>query len=573
MSYYDNASLKAEGNLSITVNDETSIIKITSDETIGSLLEKIKALGLEATISNGQIMVQSGYDTMTINTDGTTSKLLTNIGLVYQNDLGGYIASNNTVKSTTTSIEEKTLSVANYADMKTQLKTLNISDGFLTVYVDGKKGIVEINADETFETLKSRLSTAFSDLTLNFKDGYLTIYSTAGKSVEIGSTTDKGNFSAITGISKDENGVIKSSRALYRVNSDSLITTSGLFREGNVTEGTFIVGNATFTIDANTKLSDLISQINASEEANATAYWDNIDGKFVIKSRTTGAAYINIEAGTSNFTDRMGYTTSSWKANGNIAVTRINTNSQQIGNNAKLSINGTTYTSTSNTITSDVSRIKGLTINLKGLTEGSAVTLTVERDKETLANAVSEVVDSYNELMKNVDEAIAIDGQLHNETTLKLIRNQLRNLMTSSNAGTTIFRNLDSIGISVSKANGSNISTSSDSIINLSFDKDNFFKAYESDEDAVKALLVGGTSNTGIFTSVETLLESTLQAVTGYFSATDRSYSDKVDKLERKIVKANEDIERYRARLEAKFSAMDMLIANMQQQYSSFLAT
>ena len=573
LSYYDNASLKAEGNLSITVNDETSIIKITSDETIGSLLEKFKALGLEATISNGQIMVQSGYDTMTINTDGTTSNLLSNIGLVYQNDLGGYIASNNTVKSTTTSIEEKTLSVANYADMETQLKTLNISDGFLTVYVDGKKGIVEINADETFKNLQERLSTAFSDLTLNFKDGYLTIYSTAGKSVEIGSTTDKGNFSAITGISKDENGVIKSSRALYRVNSDSLITTSGLFRKDDVTEGTFIVGNATFTIDANTKLSDLISQINASEEANATAYWDNIDGKFVIKSRTTGAAYINIEAGTSNFTDIMGYTTSSWKANGNIDVTRININSQEIGNNAKLSINGTTYTSTSNTITSDVSRIKGLTVNLKGLTEGSAVTLTVERDKETLANAVSEVVDSYNELMKNVDEAIAIDGQLHDETTLKLIRNQLRNLMTSSDVGTTIFRNLDSIGISVAKANGSNISTSSDSIINLSFDKDNFFKAYESDEDAVKALLVGGTSNTGIFTSVETLIESTLQAVTGYFSATDRSYSNKVDKLERKIVKANEDIERYRARLEAKFSAMDMLIANMQQQYSSFLVT
>ena len=33
----------------------------------------------------------------------------------------------------------------------------------------------------------------------------------------------------------------------------------------------------------------------------------------------------------------------------------------------------------------------------------------------------------------------------------------------------------------------------------------------------------------------------------------------------------NKEVERYKARLEAKFSAMDLLIAKMQNQYSSFL--
>ena len=80
----------------------------------------------------------------------------------------------------------------------------------------------------------------------------------------------------------------------------------------------------------------------------------------------------------------MGFTNSEWAADGSLNVTRMNTASQEVGNNAKFSINGTYYTSTSNNITSDVSRIKGLTINLKGLTDGSAITLTVERDKETL---------------------------------------------------------------------------------------------------------------------------------------------------------------------------------------------
>ena len=35
----------------------------------------------------------------------------------------------------------------------------------------------------------------------------------------------------------------------------------------------------------------------------------------------------------------------------------------------------------------------------------------------------------------------------------------------------------------------------------------------------------------------------------------------------------NKYIERYKAQLEKKFSSMDIMIANMQQQYSSYLGT
>ena len=569
---WGDTTLSAEGDLAIVVNGEESIIKISADETFGSLMEKLEKIGVKADLLDGKLILQGGYNDFTINTANTTSSILTTLGLTYNSDLGGYITSTDTVQATTTSIEEKTLSVANYADLNTEMSLLNISDGSLTIYRDGQKATIQILSNETFGDLRSRLSSAFSDLELELKDGYLHIFSkTDGVQVEVGSTTDTSNFSAITGISKDESGQVKSSRELYRVNNTSVITQSGLFRRGDVTEGSFIVGNATFSITDKTTIADIVSQINSSEEANATAYWDSIDGKLVIKSRSTGAAYINIEAGTSNFTDIMGYTTSTWKSDGSVDVTKMNINSQEVGDNARFTINGTTYISTSNTITSDVSRIKGLTLNLKGLTDGSAVTVTVERDKETLANALSDVVDSYNELMKNVDEAIAIDGELHGETTLKLIRNQLRSLMTSSDAGTSVFRNLDSIGISVDSASANNISTSNESIINLTFDKDKFIEAYEADHQAVKDLLIGSENNTGIFTKVEELVESTLKAVTGYFEITDDSYSREIQSIEKKVVNATKDMERYKERLEAKFSSMDMLIANMQQQYSSFL--
>ena len=574
VSYFDkNASNKSEGDLTVIVNGQKNTLKITADETIGTLLQKFRDLGLEATVSNGQIMVQSGYDTMTISATGTTSKLLDNIKFEYKKDLGGYSASNNTVKSTTTSIEERTLSVASYADLNTKMGQLNISDGSLTVYRNGQKANIEVKANETFGNLRTRLSTAFSDLDLTFENGYLKIYSKNNDNVEIGSTTDTSNFGAITGIESNGSGIAKSSRELYCVNGDSVLTTSGIFRRGNVKAGTFTVGNAVFNITSTTTLSDIINQINASDAANASAFWDNVEGKLVIKSRSTGAALVNIEAGTSNFTDILGFTKSEWNTDGSIKTTKMDIDTQNIGDNAKIKINGTTYTSTSNTIGSDVTRIKGLTINLKGLTKDSEVTLKVERDKESLANAVSSVVDSYNELMKNVDDAIATDGDLKNESTLKLIRNQLRNLMTSSDMGTTVFRNLDSIGIGFNSASGNNISTANSAIVSLTFDKDKFFKAFDADQDAVKALIIGSANNKGVFTKVEDLVESTLKSVSGYFEATESSYSNKIRDLDKKITKANKEVDRYKARLEAKFQSMDMLIAQMQQQYSSFLRT
>ena len=131
--------MKAEGDLSVTVNGETATIKIEADETFGSLIEKFKALGLEASISStGQLMLQSGYNSFTINSDGTNSNLLSNIGLVYHNDLGGYVASTDTLKATTTTIEEKTFSVANYAGYVTKMSLMNISSGTLSVYLNGQ---------------------------------------------------------------------------------------------------------------------------------------------------------------------------------------------------------------------------------------------------------------------------------------------------------------------------------------------------------------------------------------------------------------------------------------------------
>ena len=118
-------------------------------------------------------------------------------------------------------------------------------------------------------------------------------------------------------------------------------------------------------------------------------------------------------------------------------------------------------------------------------------------------------------------------------------------MMTSTDAGTTVFRNLDAIGIKADAASATNIST--EGITELTFDKDKFFQAFEADQDAVKDLLIGGENNTGIFTKIETLIESTLRSVSGYFDSADDAYQREINALDNKIDKQKRALEKYRA--------------------------
>ena len=570
----------ATASISVTVDGVNSVISVNSTDTVGDLLGKFRALGLEATISDGNIVIQSGYKDMTINSTGTSNIFKDNtskLKLTFNQELGGYSASSVTVNSTTTHVEEHTVSAAKYADLNTKLSDLNITTGTdpakgttrkLSIYRNGKKVSIDLDDNCTFSSLNTKLTTAFGNNDVQFSfdsNGRLIIKSASGATVNVGAATDNTNFVSIVGTVCEDDGSVVSARDLFKVNGETKITTSGIFRNGNITTGTFVVGDATISVSSTTTMNDIVTAINSNEASCATAYWDSVSGQLQIESNTAGSSFINIEKGTSNFTDVMGYT----KTSGSDKY--INIISQDLGHNAKFTINGTTYTSNSNTVKEDVSRIEGVTFNLKSVSEGEVVKLTVSKDSERLASAVSEVIDSYNELMRNVDEAIAKEGDLSNQTTLKSIRNQLRSIMTSSEAVATTYKNISAIGISTSAASGSNTSVTNDAIIKLTFDADTFKNKFEGDWDAVKYLLVGTSTDTGIFNKLENVVESALTSVTGYFDSANRAFNTQITNLNNKITKANKALDSYREQLEAKFKSMDMLIAQMQQQYSSFL--
>lgn len=559
-----------------TGDDKTQhIVNITATDTIKSFLDKMEAEGVHAVLDNGVIKFDNSVDG--IKFTGGSSGISDTLGLT-EKEVSTYATSSRAL----TYQEDVTYSVANYADKDTLLSTVNVTSGMMSIFVDGVKAEVQVNETDKFSDVFSRIVNEISIKTgvtaragfvdtdgnimtsTNFDSdkntGIIGIEVVGDHTLVVGASNDKTNFATIANLKQQTPERVTGSRALYKVNGNSLITTTGLFKNGDITEGKFTIGDATFTIDGTTTLNSLINQINKSDKSYASAYWDTLSGTLVVQSTLSGESLINIESGTSNFTKVMGFTETV------AGKETLVTERQTLGQNAIVKINGTTVTSTSNTITSDISKIKGLTINLKGVSAGETVTIKVEQDNEGIYNAVNDIVDSYNTLMEGLEKELGKGGSFEHDTMFNMMKNQLKRLMTQSVGGTTTYRNLAAIGISTGEAKDS-ISTD---VTKLLVDKDKFLQALEKDSDAVKQLLVGTTANSGVFLKVGNIVDSTLKT-TGYIASTENSINKNIKKMSTKITNLKTALDKYREQLETKFRTMEKAISTMQNSYSSFL--
>ena len=455
------------------------------------------------------------------------------------------------------------------ADDNTKLKNLGISDGTLTAYVNGQKYSVNINDTNTLGDLKAKLA-GFGIKTDIDENGVLSFSAqNEGDTIHIGATTDSSNLTSLIGLTQQEDGSYKSTNSLFKATVASKLTSEDSGFNTQIKEGTFTIGGATFKITDKTTLSSLISEINNNDDAQAYAFWDDAAGKLSITSKKEGASYVNIEAGTSNFTDVMGFTTSEWNDDGTVKASKMYTDAQELGKNAQFTINGTKMTSTSNTVTSDISRMNGVTLTLKKASteESGTSTLKVTQDTSGLVEAVKSFVSAYNDVLSNVDEVTANGADLHGETSLTSLRNTIRSYATAKNTSNDgVYSLLSEIGISTSSADGNNLNADTNS---LTLDEDKLKKALEENPESVKSILTG---EGGVLTMMEDAVEQSLKASVGYFDVKTSTLDSDIKKMETKIKKQNTNISTYKAQLEKKFSAMETTIAQMQQNYQSFLS-
>ena len=449
---------------------------------------------------------------------------------------------------------------------------MGIKEGSLTVYVDGVKTAIEIEEDDTLGDLKAQLTAAGIETEVD-ENGVLRFSSAEeGKTINIGATTDTSNLVSLVGLTKQEDGSYASTNSLFKATVATKLTSADSGFNQQITAGTFTIGGAIFTIDESTTLSSLISRINNSEEAQATAYWDDATGKLSITSKKEGASYINIEAGTSNFTDVMGFTVTERDEEGNVTSSKMLTEAQELGKNALFSINGTDMISTSNTVSSDISRIAGVTINLKKTStdeEGNTktVNLKVDQDVSGLVDAVKNFIEAYNSTVSKIDEVTANGADLDGDSSLKSFKNTLRTYANGSHADSgSVYKLLSEIGISTGEADATNLSTDTNK---LSLDESKLKKALEENPEAVEALLTG---DNGVLTKMENTVEMALKGTVGFFDIKESSLNTDISKMQDKISKQTQKVSVYKAQLEKKFSNMELVISQMQQNYSSFLA-
>ena len=127
------------------------------------------------------------------------------------------------------------------------------------------------------------------------------------------------------------------------------------------------------------------------------------------------------------------------------------------------------------------------------------------------------------------------------------------------------YKLLAQIGISTGEADASNLSTDCDT---LKFDKETFLKALNEDPESVKSLLSG---ENGVLSRMEDLAEQMLSTSNGYFGVMTTTVSNDISDMQNKVKTQQNKVNAYQTSLENKFYKMELAIAEMQQNYSSFL--
>jgi len=232
-------------------------------------------------------------------------------------------------------------------------------------------------------------------------------------------------------------------------------TISGTLVSGKYDPGATFTSNGsgtkTVTIDStNNSLTGIRDAINAAKvgvtativnDGGTSPYRlslssDNIGGKNSIKITVSGDAALSTllahdPASVQNLTETVS------------------------AKDANLKVDGILITKTSNTVT-DV--IQGVTLNLLKENTGSPGTLTVTKDAAALKSSVNTFVNAFNTVNTVIADLTAFDpkartsGLLQGDTSVLLIRRQIRRAMTSSiTALSGSFKSLSDIGVSFQK--------------------------------------------------------------------------------------------------------------------------
>lgn len=312
---------------------------------------------------------------------------------------------------------------------------------------------------------------------------------------------------------------------------------------GSVTIG---VGGEDFTVDLaspTASLADLRNAINAAADntgVNAVLLTEDTGTRLVLTSREEGTA--------SQITFN-----SSASGGGSL----LTTSTLQAATDAQIKVEGYTYTSTSNTVTS---AIEGVTLDLLKAEPGTTLSLSLAQDTASSSKAVKALVTAYNAVVDLVakygsyDPTTKSGGPLMGESSVRSAMQQIRAVL-GDNVGDGRYSMLAQLGITSDKSGKLNV------------DASKLDAAFAADSAAISKLF---SSTEGVATRLNTVLEG--------FVGDEGRVDSQTEQLQKRL-KALDDqtasLDRRMALVEARyrkqFTALDTLLGQMQST-SSYLS-
>ena len=385
-----------------------------------------------------------------------------------------------------------------------------------------------------------------------------------------------------------ENGV-DAERTVITSNEIAVANPTVSLSTIGITAGNFKINGANINVTENDSIATLLGKINAAFSTSDPngVYAEFINDRIVLTSNSaSGDARINIEAGTTNLTDMIGWTSGS----------NIVQNSQTLGDNAIFTLNGQEFETQSNIVSLDKhgnlvdtdSSAEAIRLTLKATGSG-----TIDIGK----NSVTTAFNKLNTFVKRFNEAMGLSQNkvFEDDASFEALIVNIKKALTD-NVGTyrQIQRQMSDIGINVAISGGT---SSSDGRVTISLNKDKFINAFMNDPDKVKGILIGNDrkpinhSEAGTFTRLRETLDESLQT-NGYFASTSRLLEATNKSLLNEItlntnelnnVKASMAFEQnslganqaeladFLAQLEEQYEAVNNMIDKLKYQYNQSL--
>lgn len=455
------------------------------------------------------------------------------------------------------------------ATLVNKISNQSVTDGTFTVYVNNQARSITVDKDaDTMQDVVDAIATEISTVTGQAASGILTatgkieLSYAAGTNVQFGASGDSSNFAKLTFLTTGSANVGQDTfTAQYGTNTldktGTLLDNDVGLQNNTIVAGTFTIGGATFTIDANTTLSGLMGSINSNSEAGVSLSYNTTTNKMEMVSKKTGNQAITLDDGGTGFLQSVGL------INGTDTLS-----SQTLGTNAKFTINGgVEIQSTSNDVDSATSGLTGVTLNLLAETAGSPITLDIKRNTDELKSAVSDFITKFNSAISFIDEQTKKDAVLNGENSLTFFRATLRKQISDSVDFNSTYKILSQIGISTGAVDTSPTQGSVSST--FTFNESKFLEALADDPDEVKKLLIGNGTDEGILGVLKDTVDSALDPEFGLFSSRDESANDQIKSLNEAIERGEVRLEAKEKQLRAQFTAMESMITQLQQQQSS----